>query len=258
MSKEHKITKICAIFLSIFIIVLIAKFAISLISELTGFNTTSSFVYKYDNIKKIKIDTDSSNVIIKKDDNFILTADNATKNIKIDADNDTLVIKDKSLLNIAKSDSSIIIMVPEVLESLDIEVRKGKLECSDIVANDAELSLGAGKAYLDNVYFSKTDIEGGAGEISIKNSTLNDLKLETGTGEVFIQGKITGKSKIESGVGTIELNLIENNYAFRLDKGIGKISLNGQYLSNKGPHGNGENQIEIEAGIGNIIITTNN
>ena len=257
MSKEHKITKICAIFLAVFIIILIADWAISLIDELTDFNTKSSFVYKYDDIKKIKIDTDASNVIIKKGDVFTLSVDNASRRIKVNENNGTLKIKDKRIVNIAKTDSVIEITVPEVLEKLDIEVGKGTLECTDIVANDLKMSLGAGKVNLNNVYFNKTDIEGGAGQITINNSTLNDLDLDAGTGKVYIDGKITGNSKIEAGIGEIEVKLIENNYRFKLDKGVGKIILNNETLADEGIYGTGDNIIQIEAGIGNIIITTN-
>lgn len=257
MSEQHKIVKICAIALAIVIISLLLDAVLSIAKDISGSNKTDSFIYKYENINELKIDTSTSKVILKEGDEFIVSVDNAPKRLKVIEDNKVLKIKDNSLKIFSKKPSVITITIPSTLEKIDVEIGTGTLECSNIVANNVKLELGAGKVKLSEIYFNASTIEGGAGEISIDNSTLNNLKLDAGTGKVTIDGKITGDSKIDSGIGEINLNLIGNDYDFDLDKGIGKITINGNESSNEVKLGTGENKIKIDAGIGNITINTN-
>lgn len=257
MSKEHKITKIFAIALAIVIISLLLDAVLSIARNISGSNTTDSFVYRYDNLTELKIDTSTSKVILKEGDEFIVSVDNASKKLKLSENEGRLSIKDNKFSLSKKNTSIITITLPTQLDKINIEIGAGTLECNSIIANDFELELGAGKVNLSDVYFNETKIEGGAGKITIENSTLNNLKLDAGTGKVTIDGKITGDSKIDSGIGEINLDLVGNDYNFILDKGIGKITINGNEQSDEAKFGTGENKIKIDAGIGNITINTN-
>ncbi len=257
MSEQHKIVKICAIALAVVIIALILDLVVSIARNISGSNTTDSFVYRYDNLTELKIDTSASKVILKEGDEFTVSVDNATKKLKVSENDGRLSIKDNKFSLSKKNTSIITITLPIQLDKINIEIGAGTLECSNIIADNLKLELGAGKVNLSGVYFNETRIEGGAGEISIDNSTLNNLKLDAGTGKVTIDGKITGDSKIDSGIGEINLNLIGNDYDFDLDKGIGKITINGTESSDETKLGTGENKIKIDAGIGNITINTN-
>lgn len=256
MSKEHKITKIFAIALAVIIIGSIINVVLSIVINISGYNKINAYYNKYDNLTELKIDASTSKVIIKEGDEFVVFVDNATNKLKISENDGKLKVEDNKFSLSKKNTSIITITLPTQLDKINIEIGAGTLECSSIIANDFELELGAGKVNLSDVYFNETKIEGGAGEISIDNSTLNNLKFDAGTGKVTIDGKITGDSKIDSGIGEINLDLIGNDYNFILEKGIGKITINGNDLTNNTSLGDGLNKIKLKSGIGNIYINT--
>ena len=43
-------------------------------------------------------------------------------------------------------------------------------------------------------------------------------------------------------------------YKVKVDKGLGKVKLNGDVIDNDTYYGNGINRLDIDGGIGNIII----
>ena len=88
---------------------------------------------------------------------------------------------------------------------------------------------------------------------------LNDLDLDMGIGKTLITSIITGKTNLNTGIGGLTLNIIGNtsDYKFKVDKGIGNVTLNGKTLSDGSVVGNGDNYIYINSGIGEVKININ-
>lgn len=138
-----------------------------------------------------------------------------------------------------------------------LEMGAGALEIGELQAEELNLDLGAGRAELNNIKVTRTAmIEGGAGFLSLKDSELRNARLELGVGKVELTTKLLGHSKIDSGVGKLDLNLIgqEKDYRLKIDKGIGGVEVNGQKMSDGAVWGNGNNEIEIESGVGAVEV----
>ncbi len=58
-----------------------------------------------------------------------------------------------------------------------------------------------------------------------------NLDLDMGVGKVELEAKLTGKMRLTRGVGKLEMELVgsADDYKIRMDKGIGAITLNGEY-----------------------------
>ena len=80
-----------------------------------------------------------------------------------------------------------------------------------------------------------------------------------GIGKTLITSIITGKTNLNTGIGGLTLNIIGNtsDYKFKVDKGIGNVTLNGKTLSDGSVVGNGDNYIYINSGIGEVKININ-
>lgn len=255
----QKLIKAFAICLAIFIIVSIINTVVYFASSIFSVNNDVSINENYSSeIKNIRIDMGTSNLVIKKGDTLNITADNVSKRFKVNEEGNTLTIKEKSV-NVFrnKSISKVIITIPSNLKDLSIDVDAGKLEISDINTSRFNLDQGAGKVTITNLISNKTDIDGGAGQLNITSSVLEDLDLDMGAGKFYFSGSLHGNNKIEQGIGELILDLNGNDYIIKASKGLGSITINGESYSKDATVGEGINDIKIDGGVGNIIINTN-
>lgn len=255
----HRLIKAFAICLAIFIIVSIINTIVYFASNIFSVNNDINMNENYSSeITNIKIDMGTSNLVIKKGDTLNITADNVSKRFKVNEEINTLTIKEKSV-NVFrnKSISKVIITIPNNLNDLSIDFGAGKLEISDINTSRFNLDQGAGKVTITNLISGKTDIDGGAGELNIKSSVLEDLDLDMGAGKFYFSGSLLGNNKIEQGIGELILDLNGNDYTIKASKGLGSITINGEDYSKNTTVGEGINDIEIDGGIGSIIVNTN-
>lgn len=255
----QRLIKAFAICLAIFIIVSIINTIVYFASNIFSVNNNTNMNEDYSSeIKNIKIDMGTSNIVIKKGDTLNITADNVSKRFKVNEESNTLTIKEKSV-NVFrnKNTSKVIITIPNNLKDLSIDFGAGKLEISDINTSIFNLDQGAGKVIINNLISGKTDIDGGAGELNIKSSVLEDLDLDMGAGRFYFSGHIVGNSKIDQGVGELILDLNGEDYTIKASKGLGSITINGESYSKDATVGEGVNDIKIDGGIGSIIVNTN-
>lgn len=75
-------------------------------------------------------------------------------------------------------------------------------------------------------------------------------------GEFVFKGRLTGKNEVDSGVGAINIDLMDSkaNYKFKVSKGLGNVSIDGQKIEMDRVYGTGENYLDIDGGVGEIRI----
>ena len=213
------------------------------------------------NFSNIEIDLATTKLEIINANEFKIETNNNKINVSIK--NNILEIKEKMNLfvNFIKN-SKLIIYLPSStnIEKFSIDSGAGSVNVATIYADKLELDIGAGNVEIDNAYIgTRADISGGVGSLSIYGGRINNLDLEVGVGSCEINSLLTGNNDIEAGIGKLDINLFSNikEHTFYLEKGIGNIRINKQKI-NKTKYGNGAHVINIEAGIGNIDVTTIN
>lgn len=181
-------------------------------------------------------------------------------NIEVNQKNNKLKIIEEqdNLLWKNSNKEELIVYIPENIEfeKVNIETGAGIVNIEEIKAEKLKLNLGAGETIIKNIISDNVDIDGGGGKFTIENGTINNLDFDLGIGETTINAKITGNNKIDTGIGRLKLNIDGNidDYKLKVEKGIGDIKLNGKQVSNNTIIGNGENVIDIDGGIGEILI----
>lgn len=219
-------------------------------------NTSILLNQSTENIKYLDIDVNSSNLVIKPGNSFIIETIN--KHIKYKIDNNELKIKEEGYhLTNSKLKSELIITIPDTnLNEIDINTGAGNLNIDSINTEKLDIDLGTGTTLINNLYSKRADIDTGAGTFTINNGSINDLDLDIGVGEVKITSNITGNSSISSGVGKLSLNLLNtfDNYRFEVNKGIGKVTINDIEVGDNSTLGNGTNTIKLDGGIGEIVV----
>lgn len=156
----------------------------------------------------------------------------------------------------------IVVVLPSDLE-LDvftIETGAGRVEIGAVSAKQVSMSLGAGKTEITQLVASeRVKIDSGVGHLIVRESKLHNLDLDMGVGAVEVQVELSGTNQIDAGVGKLALSLVGgmDKYQFKVEKGLGSVTLNGNKLGGDVTEGNGDTVVDIDGGVGAIQIRTN-
>lgn len=264
MSSIHRVIKILAICFAIFIIMNIVSAIIFAISALAGVEVLNNkievenFSEEYANIDSIRIETVSSNLIVKKGTRFKVEANGLKNKFSSRVTGGTLKVEEnKSWFWSANTNGNITVYIPEEITKLKIDSGAGKIQIDDVIAQDFDIDQGAGSLTISGSQFEKADIDGGAGEIKVYNSELNNLKMDAGVGKIDVEASITGNSKIECGIGEMNVTLLgsRDDYRITAEKGIGSFKINNEeQKADNMTYGSGNNVIKFEGGIGAINV----
>ena len=80
--------------------------------------------------------------------------------------------------------------------------------------------------------------------------------MEEKTDKELYKEFLLGNNKIDQGVGELILDLQNDDYKFKVEKGLGSITVNGNSYSEDFEDGEGTNIIDIDGGVGSININT--
>ena len=171
-----------------------------------------------------------------------------------------LKIEDETFRIFGNSDkeSKVIIYIPKDVEFKDIKLDLGvsNTNIEEIKTSKLELDIGTGNCEINNIQALNAEIDSGAGKTTIENSSFGKLDFNGGIGNTKINCEISNRGEIEAGVGNLEINLIgsKDKYKLRAETGIGNLKVDGIEVKNGQIIGNGNININIEAGIGKTDI----
>lgn len=260
MTSVQRIIKYLAIAFAGFLIFTIFSGIITIIGGIGGIfnkeNTTIIDKKELNNLTSyLDINLKKSTLNIKKSNRLYVEV--SSDDIKVIEDGNKITIEDKSKNNIFSfSKETVNLYIPEdyKYDLININTGAGDMNIEYLNTKKLVLDLGAGKTSIDTLYSDDTNIETGAGSLSISGGEIGNANIDLGVGKIDIKAKVYGKNKIESGIGSVKLSLIDNDYKFTIDKGIGSISFNGDKIKSDSTIGTGENTIDINGGVGSITI----
>lgn len=265
MTVFQKVIKYLALALAMFLMTIIISLIAVIILSVSNFfenrvnedtKDIKELVCNYDNIRNLNISLDYSNLYIKESDKFFIQTNSA--DINCNNKNGTLDIKENKNWFFVDKSRILVVYIPKENNFNDITINTGagNVEIEGLLTNSLNLDLGAGETKIDDISSNKTFISTGAGKLTISKGTINDLKFDIGVGEVSITSKLTGNNKIEAGVGSLNLNLLGNidDYKVKIEKGIGKATIDSKNVSDNEIVGTGDYFVNIEGGVGQIDV----
>ena len=244
---------------------------IEAISDNVNNSELISYTKEYTGVESLDIDLSKSRLEIRTGESFKVEAINVEKDLSIKENNSGKELKiEDGTLKIFGNDnnnSKVIVYIPG-----NYELRSVKLDLvgvsgayiEGINTEKLEIDVGAGKYKINNVKSVNAKVDSGAGETYINNSTFDNFDFSAGVGKASINCKINNKGELGAGIGKLEVNLIgaKDDYKVHAETGIGNLSIDGNKVKDGEVIGNGNANINIEAGIGettiNFIETTLN
>lgn len=268
MTSLQRIIKYAAIAFAVFLIVNIVM-AISIgltvlvrVVDNVGIYSDGSFSNEseevvfdeiFTDIKSVDIQVAASKIQVIKGEEFKVQL--TTKDYLVSSNLNNLKIEEKS--KFIKKPSTITVYIPEnaKLDKFNLEAGAGDVYINGITVEELDLDLGAGNIRINNVNSNKsTRIDGGVGKVSIEDCIFENLDLNTGVGDFSISAKILGNNDIDLGIGKLDLVLDGSDYTINAKKGLGEFSINNKKISNDATVGEGNQSINVDAGIGSVYI----
>ena len=211
MNNVQKVIKYIALTLAIVLIVGIITGILTIVGTIFGVSTlidmannnveVESFTKEYANIQSIEIDVSATNL-------EIMPADETNANIlriqgvdipteyKFEVDNKMLKINGKKV----KSNSKLILYVPNTVNELDIDIGAGNIQIDNLNIQELSLDTGATTADINNLNVTKNaNIDAGAGDIAIEDSNISNLDIDAGVGNLEYTGYLNGINDIDCG-----------------------------------------------------------
>lgn len=277
MTSFQKVIKYGAIAFAIYLCFLIIQIIIFGISAIFGITVGMEFFQnrqenavmlqkweqEYDHIQNMDIELSVCKLNIKKGNTLKVEATDVSNQFECKAEENTLKIKDenihKNIFNTGDIHSEVTIYVPENTQWDEVTIETGvnETDIESLKTNKLKLEMGVGRYQIDSLSAKYAKIEAGAGEATIKNSEIEELKLDGGMGKFVFTSQITKKADISCGIGKMEVNLIgePTDYKIEAESGLGNFVVNHQRITGSQTLGNGKATIEIDAGVGETIVT---
>ena len=280
MKPFQKVIKYGAMAFAIYLAIMIISIIVFVITAIFGIgvgietvsnnigNSTDSrdvltYTQVYNDIESLDINLSKSKLEIKTGDSFKVEFVNVSKKLstKLDNSGKELKIEDETLklFENRNSNSKVIVYIPS-----NYELKSVKLDLVGVSgtyiegfkSEKLEVGIGAGRYEINNVQAKSCEIDSGAGETYINNSTFDNFEFNGGVGKATINCKVNAKGNIESGVGKLEVNLIgsKDDYKVHAETGIGNLTIDGNKVKDGEVIGNGNTNINVEAGIGETSI----
>lgn len=283
MTTFQKIIKYAAIAFGAYLCVIIISAIVLAITTIFGitigmntieesFNNSNQEVikslnYEYIGIEKLDFELGMCKLNIQNDetltDKIKVEMKNTSDKMYCKQNGNELKIEDDKnvSMNFFKSRNivpEITIYIPEKQEfvNVDLNVSINDVNIEKLTAEKAKIETGGGRCIIKDITAKQLDIEGGAGETIIENSKADKLELDAGVGSTVITTEILNVADIDAGVGRLELNLLgsKEKYMIRPSVGIGGIIVDNQSVENKKTIGNGDRRINIDAGVGEVVV----
>lgn len=127
----------------------------------------------------------------------------------------------------------------------------------NILFEDVDIEVGAGKLEIDNMAAQSLEIEVGMGSLNLMSMQTKYLSAEVGMGSADITGKILKNADLEVGMGEMLVTLSGNSqdFDYELDCGLGNLSVEDAYrivgIGEKVIDNKAEKSICFEVAMGN-------
>ncbi len=208
-------------------------------------------------IKQLRVELNGAEFTVKEGPAF--SVESNLKHLSVEEKDGSLTLRDTKKTAKNYENAYLTLYLPEhtELDRAQITTGAGTFTANALNVGTLKLVLGAGEVTLtDLTVTERAEIEGGAGKITVENSSLHNLDLEMGVGNLSLTAALTGKSELELGIGKAQVTVLgdRKDYGLEIEKGIGKIRLDGQEISHI-REGSGDNRIELHGGIGNVDLS---
>lgn len=273
MNTFQRIIKYAAIAFAIFLTVGILSGIIGAVSGIVSVFSgeevnTIDYSKDFKDIERLNINHKVGKLNVRPGNNFKVEATNVSDRFRAEVVNGTLIIDEPDFMrrflwfNFATSreKSVVTVYVPEDFHAKRIEIDSGagNVNLENLTTDYLKINAGVGEIYGKNLTAMRVDADGGVGEMKLVDVNFTDVDFNSGVGSIYVEGMIFGKSDFDCGIGSVKISLkgARDDYALKVNAGIGNVRINGDKVSGEYKDSfSSDNTIRIDGGIGDVDIT---
>lgn len=270
--------------LTIFVVLLVAGIALTVVSALTGGSfasiKTNVAIRDYEEdfsgagVDELELHIGAGSLKIVEGDDFRVEARNiAEEYFTCKLDGKKLVVSENwsnnSALNLARGLNlldyrpEIIVYLPEGFEAKTavLEMAAGRCDIERLHAGSIGITLAAGECVIDSLEAQEMDVEIAAGSLTVYSLAVDKCKTELSAGGAYLGGTIREEASVNCAAGRIELQLAgkQDDYSFDSDVGVGTVTIGGRSYGGVASAAvlegkSGAARIDLECTAGEIVV----
>lgn len=203
---------------------------------------------QFDSIREIEVEAAIMDLQIKIDNTL-------KKTVRVEHDS----MEFAKLIDTYKDGEALVIRMDKNVMT-DDDTGTVYLYVPEMVFDEVEIELGAGRIQADGIEARNLSITMGTGEVFINSFDADEVIFECGTGTINAHGNVKSEIEADCGAGSVNLALVgtKDDYHYEINCGIGKITIGDESYSGmmeKEYHSkNARKEMNLDCGIGTVNV----
>ena len=213
---------------------------------------TEDITRTYENIKKLEVNVEETELIIRNGDTFRIEGTNIPDRMEIEQNGDTLKVSDEELpSNFSDENMVVTIYIPEdvKLDNIDLEINYVSADIQKLNTANLKLDVYSNYCEIDEIIADNMEFENEEGNIDIYDAEIGRLLFDSESGVEDVSLDITGNAEINLEYSYTDMNLIgtQEDYQISTKNRSGNIYIDGETItSNAETWGSGSTKINLD------------
>ena len=222
---------------------------------------TEDITRTYENIKKLEVNVEETELIIRNGDTFRIEGTNIPDRMEIEQEGNQLSISDEELPSSFFDGNMVMtIYIPEdtKLDTIDLEINYVPANIQKLNATNLKLDIYNNYCEIDEIIADNMEFKNEEGNIDIYNAEIGRLLFDSESGVEDVSLDITENAEINLEYSYTDMNLIgkQEDYQISTKNQAGNIYIDGETItSNAETWGSGSTKINLDNVHADIFIS---
>ena len=213
---------------------------------------TEDITRTYENIKKLEVNVEETELIIRNGDTFRIEGTNIPDRMEIEQEGNQLSISDEELPSGFSNENRIMtIYIPEdiKLDTIDLEINYVSADIQKLNATNLKLDIYNNYCEIDEIIADNMEFKNEEGNLDIYDAEIGRLLFDSESGVEDVSLDITGNAEINLEYSYTDMNLIgtQEDYQINTKNQSGNIYIDGTTItSNSETLGSGNAKVNLD------------
>ncbi len=222
---------------------------------------TEDITRTYENIKKLEVNVEETELIIRNGDTFKIEGTNIPDRMEIEQDGNKLKVSDEEVSSSFSDENMVVtIYIPEdiKLDTIDLEINYVSADIQKLNATNLKLDIYNNYCEIDEIIADNVEFKNEEGNLDIYDAEIGRLLFDSESGVEDVSLDITGNAEINLEYSYTDMNLIgtQEDYQINTKNQSGNIYIDGTTItSNSETLGSGNAKVNLDNVHADIFIS---
>ena len=213
---------------------------------------TEDITRTYENIKKLEVNVEETELIIRNGDTFKIEGTNIPDRMEIEQDGNKLKVSDEEVSSSFSDENMVVtIYIPEdiKLDTIDLEINYVSADIQKLNATNLKLDIYNNYCEIDEIIADNVEFKNEEGNLDIYDAEIGRLLFDSESGVEDVSLDITGNAEINLEYSYTDMNLIgtQEDYQINTKNQSGNIYIDGTTItSNSETLGSGNAKVNLD------------